>query len=393
VDSLAINKLRSALTMLGIVIGVSAVIMLVALGNGMRTDFDKQFARLANQITVEPAAKSSTVKGRNLTDKDVAAIRKADYVASVSPSMSGVVTLTVGQNQARSNMVGVTHNYLELLDRKIVGGRWFSPSEADGGKDQVAVVGPEAVALLGGPRDYEQAIGGKIRVNQTVFEIIGVLESDGQNDNVVIVPFETSRAYLVGDIAGKVNQIVVKSTDVSTVNLAAAEVGRVLDETHRVRDPTKRDFNVLTYTNLLNKSSQFVNFMALFIVAIAAVSLLVGGIGVANIMLVSVTERTREIGIRKAIGASNSAVMRQFLSEAVMLTCLGGLVGVVIGIGATLGGKELLPQVVEDFPPPILSTQPVLVAFAVSAVIGVLAGGYPAWRASRMRPIDALRFE
>jgi ABC-type antimicrobial peptide transport system permease subunit len=397
VESLSGNKLRSVLTMLGIMIGIAAVILLVSLGNGMREDFNKDFGRLANQITVEKAAKAGAgAQGRNLDDKDVAALsdpRLAPHIASVSPSMGDAVTLTVGQTSVRSNMVGVTHNYIDLLDRTIIGGAWFTPEQA-ASKDRVAVIGPEALSLLGGPvSDPQLAVGATIRVNQYNFEIIGVLESDGQNDNVIIVPFQASRSYLVGDLVGKVDSVVVKSTDPSTVHLAAGEIIDILDENHRIREATQRDYNVLTYTNLLEKSRQFITFMALFIVAIAAISLLVGGIGVANIMLVAVTERTREIGIRKAIGATNSAVMRQFLAEAVILTAIGGAIGIGLGVGATFGGIEVLPKLVEDFPAPILTTQPVLVAFGVSLVIGVLAGGYPAYRAARMRPIQALRFQ
>ncbi len=396
-DSLSSKKLRSALTMLGIVIGVGAVIVLVALGNGMKADFNKQFSRLANQITVTQAGKSGNGSaGRNLTDTDVAALsdhRRAPSVASVSPSMSGDVTLTVGQNQERAAMVGAMSNYLDLLDRKIVAGRWLTDREvAD--RDRVAVLGPQAVAMLWGRgAPSETVIGSKVRIEHSVFTVAGILDSDGQNDNVVIVPFGAARSYLIGDNAGEVNSIVVKSTDVSTVALAAKEIVAVLDDNHHIKKATDRDFNVLTYTNLLNKSNQFVTFLSQFIVAIAAVSLLVGGIGVANIMLVSVTERTREIGIRKAIGATSQAILRQFLSEAVMLTGLGGLVGVGLGVAGSYAGQNIMPKLVTDFPGPILSIAPVFVAFGVSLAIGLVAGGYPAYRAARMKPIDALRWE
>jgi putative ABC transport system permease protein len=396
--SLSNNRLRSLLTAVGIVIGVAAVIILVALGNGMKANFNAQFSKLANQITVTPASGSVPDGGvaRALTDQDVAALQdaqRAPDIGSVSPSMTGTVSLTEGQATDRASMVGATVNYLDLLDRTVVAGSWFTPAQVSA-KERVAVVGQQAVALLwGSTADLGQVVGSQIRVNHTTFKIAGVLDSNGQNDNVVIVPFGTSRTYLVGDAAGAVSQIIVKSTSVDAVNQAASELTDILDQRHYVKNPADRDFNVATFTDLLAKSTQFVNFLTLFIVAIAAISLIVGGIGVANIMLVSVTERTREIGIRKAVGATRRAILRQFLSEAVMLTGLGGLVGVILGVSTAAAGQEFLPKVVSEFPAPVLTPAPILIAFAVSLAIGVLAGGYPANRAARMRPIEALRFE
>ena len=397
-DSLAASKLRSALTMVGIVIGVAAVIMLVGIGNGMQADFDRQFSLLANQITVTKAKTSGggAFASRNLTDHDVELMRdprQAPDVASVSPSVNGDAMLTVGQAQVRAKMFGVTENYLELLDRQVTLGRWLNQKEVDKG-ERVAVLGEDTVsALWGAGVPPDQVVGAVVRVEHTNFKVAGVLKSDGQNDNVVMVPFLAARNFLVGDNAGKVDQIVIKSTGVTTVGKASSQIVDILDQSHRVRKPAARDYNVLTYASLLKKSQQFITFLSLFIVAIAAVSLLVGGIGVANIMLVAVTERTREIGIRKAIGAKRSTVLAQFLTEAVLLTSTGGLIGVGIGLGGALGSKQVLPKLVDDFPPPILSVPPVVVAFAISAVIGVVAGSYPAYRAARMRPIDALRFE
>jgi ABC-type antimicrobial peptide transport system permease subunit len=404
VHSLANNRLRSFLTTTGIIIGTAAVIVLVALGNGMKTHFNAQFSRLANQITitsVEGSGAGGTVP-RDLTDQDVAALRDpslAPDIASVSPAMTGTVTLAAAQNQDRANLVGATDNYLELVDRKIVAGNWISSSRGSGG-DRQAVLGQQALTLLWGPgTDPQQVVGFPVRIDRTTFKVVGVLDSNGQNDNVVITPFDAARTYLVGDNVGKVDQIIVKSTSVETIDQATRQIVEVLDLRHRIKSVNTRDYNVLTFTSLLEKSSQFINFLTMFIVAIAAISLLVGGIGVANIMLVSVTERTREIGIRKAVGATRRAIMRQFLSEAVMLTGLGGVMGVALGVGLTLAGGFLLPPAGSaeasdtNFPAPILTASPVLVAFAVSLIIGVLAGGYPAFRAARMRPIEALRFE
>jgi putative ABC transport system permease protein len=396
--SLSANRLRSALTTIGIVIGVAAVIVLVALGNGMKAHFNQEFSKLANQITITRSAGSVPGGGaaRPLTDQDVSAIEdqaKAPDVAAVSPGMTGTVTLTVGQNVERASMVGATENYLDLLDRSVTQGDWFTSGQI-AAKQRVVVLGPQAVALLWGPgTDPGQVVGSHVRIDHSNFTVAGILNSDGQNDNTVIVPFGAARAYLVGNGTGNVDQIIVKSTSAATVDRAVEEITGVLDTRHYISRPADRDYNVLSFTTLLTKSTQFVNFLTLFIVSIAAISLLVGGIGVANIMLVAVTERTREIGIRKAVGATRRAIMRQFLSEAVMLTGLGGLVGVALGVGVALSASRVLPTVAAEFPPPILTPAPVLIAFLVSLCIGVVAGSYPAYRAARMRPIQALRFE
>lgn len=400
--SLTSNRLRSWLTMIGIVIGVAAVIVLVAMGNGMKSHFNEQFSRLANQITISPTTGSSPGGGavHQLTDRDVEALQDkslAPDIVSVSPSVSGTVTLTVGPQQTRSSLIGATDNYLELVDRKIVAGRWLEFGRGSGSAERQAVLGQQAIALIWGPGvDLSQVVGSTVRVERTNFKVVGVLEVNGQNDNLVITPFEAARTYLVGGSTGKVDQIVVKSTDVNSVDAAAAQATAILDVRHFIRNAADRDFNVLTFTTLLNKSNEFINFLARFIVAVAAISLVVGGIGVANIMLVSVTERTREIGIRKAVGATRMAILQQFLSEAVILTGLGGLMGMGAGVGITLAADALLPPETNDssaLPHPILSLTAVLVAFGVSLLIGVVAGGYPAYRAARLRPIEALRFE
>jgi ABC-type antimicrobial peptide transport system permease subunit len=397
--SLSGNRLRSWLTMTGIVIGVAAVIVLVALGNGMKAHFNEQFSRLANQITITPTTGSAPGGGvvHNLTDRDVAALQdqsQAPDIASVSPSVSGTVTLTVAQTQERASLVGATDNYLDLVDRKIVAGTWLTPGRSASHSRQ-AVLGQQAVALLWGPgTNLAEIIGSPIRIDHSSFTVVGVLDSNGQNDNVVVTPFEAARTYLVGNGAGKVDQIIVKSTSVNTIDQAAAEASRVLDTRHYIKNAADRDYNVLTFTNLLTKSMQFIDFLTEFIVAVAAISLIVGGIGVANIMLVAVTERTHEIGIRKAVGATRMAIMQQFLSEAVILSGLGGLIGIGFGIGLIVVGDNLIPANTDSaFPHPILSPAAVLVAFGVSLLIGVVTGGYPAHRAGRLRPIEALRFQ
>ena len=396
--SLSNNRLRSLLTTVGIVVGVAAVIVLVGLGNGMKSNFNAQFSKLANQITITPAKGAVPDGGvpHNLSDQDVTALQnpqRAPDIAAVSPAMVGTVTVTAGQAKDKASMVGATENYLEMVNRHTVAGGWFAGTQVSGGA-RVVVLGQSALHLLYGPdADPAQVIGTSIRLSRNNFKILGVLSDDGQDDNVVIVPFGAARTYLVGNSGGAVDQIIVKSTSVDTVEQAAGEAVGILDAQHSIRSATNRDFNVRTFTELLRQSTQFINFLTMFIVAVAAISLLVGGVGVANIMLVSVTERTREIGIRKAVGAPRRAILRQFLSEAVLLTGLGGLIGVILGVGITLTAAALLPKFAPSIPVPILTATPVLIAFAVSLAIGIAAGGYPANRAARLRPIEALRFE
>jgi putative ABC transport system permease protein len=430
--SLRSNRLRSLLTTMGIVIGVAAVITLVALGNGMKAGFDEQFSKLANQVTVTTAKGEVPGGGvaRPITDQDVKALQNpgaAPHVASVTPSMSGSVTVTLGQTVERASLLGATQNYLQIADRTVSAGSWLSPNGANA-KD--VVIGRDAVSLLWGPHTRpHQVIGQKVRINRTPFKVIGILAPDGQNDNVVIVPFNTARSYLVGNQNGQVSQVIIKSVSAGDVDQAIDEVTAVMDRQHLIKTEADRDYYVRSFANLLSSRTQFINFLTIFTAAIAAISLIVGGIGVANIMLVSVTERTREIGIRKAIGAPKRAIMKQFLTEAVMLTGLGGLVGVVLGIGICLVAQVLvhtgLPFTghgggaahaaaghggggggggggrggrgggmgMNSFPAPVLTLWPVLVAFGVSLAIGLVAGGYPASRAARLRPIEALRFE
>jgi putative ABC transport system permease protein len=395
--SLRGNRLRSMLTTLGIIIGVAAVIILVALGNGVKAGFDAQFSRLANQVTITQA--SGAVPGggaaRPLTDQDVQALENrtlAPDIDSVTPSMTGSVALTSGTHNEKASLIGATYNYLDISDRTVQVGNWFTQADMQGNQKQV-VLGQEAILYLFGPNtNLGDVLGRDLRLNHTTFKVVGVLADDGQNDNVAIVPFGAARAYLVGN-ANQVSQIIVKSTTLSDVAAAQNEITQILDARHYIKNPTDRDYNVRAFQNLIQQRGQFITFLTLFTAAVAAISLIVGGIGVANIMLVSVTERTREIGIRKAIGARRSAILKQFLIEAVVLTGLGGLVGVIIGVGMALGGGILVPRFVPSFPPPVLTLAPILIAFATSLAIGVVAGGYPANRAAGLRPIEALRFE
>jgi putative ABC transport system permease protein len=387
------NRLRSALTTLGIIIGVSSVIVLVALGNGLQNGFNSSFGALGTQVLVSKSAGSVPGGGaaRDLTDGDVMALRKAPDIVSVTPVVTGTAVLqTSGSNQYRTSVAGSTAAYLDVQNRSLVTGQFFDEQQVRANA-RVVVLGPNPVAnLFGG--DAEAALGKQLRIGHASFQVIGVVKGDGQQDDIVLMPFGAARSYLLGG-TDQVNQIILKAGSVEQVPAAVDEATEILSAQHRIRDPAKRDFEVTALQNLLDQANQFLTFLTLFTVAVAAISLIVGGIGVANIMLVAVTERTREIGIRKAIGAPRSAILKQFLFESCVLSGLGGLAGIILGVVVTLAAGAILPGAVPNFPTPELSFGSIVLAFGISLLIGVIAGGYPANRAARLRPIEALRYE
>jgi putative ABC transport system permease protein len=235
------------------------------------------------------------------------------------------------------------------------------------------------------------ALGQTIRIGRQSFQVVGVLTPNGLNDDVAVMPISAARSYLVGG-SDTVDQIVVEATSQATVAASMDKVTRVLMDRHKVLNPGQKDFEVHSNLELLRQYTQVSDVFTLFLIAIAAISLLVGGIGVMNIMLVTVTERTREIGIRKAVGARRKAILKQFLVESVVLAGVGGLAGVVVGVGLSLLGAGVGASF-GQFAPPQLSVGSVVLAFSVSLCIGLFFGAYPANRAARMRPIDALRYE
>jgi putative ABC transport system permease protein len=393
--SLRTNKLRSALTTLGIVIGVSAVIVLVALGNGIQSGFSETFGALANQITVTP--NPSTTDGsapRDLTDADAEALADpvaAPDVSAVTPTVGGPALLQLpGGGQYRASVTGTTADYLTVTDRDLVVGRSFDAAE-ERSRAKVVVLGPNPVAeLFAG--DAGAALGQEVRIGRTSFRVIGVAAPDGQSDDVALMPLGAARAYLFGgDDALTTVLVEVRSSE--AVPAALDQITSILDARHDIDDPEGRDYSATAFQSLLDQANQFLGFITIFTSAVAGISLVVGGIGVANIMLVSVTERTREIGIRKAIGARRRAILQQFLLESTLLAGLGGLMGIAIGVAISVTAAIALPAAVPDFPPPVVSLPSVLLAFGISLLIGLVAGGYPANRAARLRPIEALRYQ
>ncbi|GAA4547115.1 ABC transporter permease [Pseudonocardia xishanensis] len=386
------NTLRSALTMLGIIIGVAAVIILVAFGNGLQRFVSEAFGPLANQIQI--AKDVGGIGAKDLTDADVRALRdsgRAPAIATVSPSVAGSAQLQVpGGGAVRTGITGTEADYLDVANRELVVGSFFDAQQVTG-KAKVVVLGPNPVATLFGGQAGD-ALGRDVRIGRATFQVIGVLAGNGQQDDVALMPLGAARSYLLGG-GDVVDSVTVRAVSTDAVPQAVEQATAILDQRHAIRDPEDRDFTVTALQSLLDQSSQVLSFVTIFVAAVAGISLVVGSIGVANIMLVTVTERTREIGIRKAIGARRRAILQQFLIEAMVLTGIGGLLGILLGIGVSVAAGIVLPQLVTDFPAPSVSVGSIVLAFGVSLLIGLLAGGFPANRAARMRPIDALRHQ
>ena len=390
--ALRANRLRSVLTTTGIILGVAAVIVLVALGNGIQAGFTEQFASLTTQIQVTPTQDDRSAQP--LTDADVDALGKralAPDIATVTPVVTGSALLQLrgGQEGFRTGITGTTAEYADVTDLEMVTGTFFDEQQ-ERSKDKVVILGTQPVSeLFGG--DAGGAIGQRIRIGRTAFRVIGVAKPT-QSDDVAYMPLDAARSYVLGG-TDEIDTIIIGATSAATVSTALQQVNAVLDQRHRITDTTERDYNAQAQQSFIDDASQFLTFLTLFTTAIAGISLLVGGIGVANIMLVSVTERTREIGIRKAIGATRRAVLQQFLLESTVLAGLGGMLGVLIGLGITFLAGIVLPRAVPDFPVPSVSLGSIVLALSVSLVIGLVAGGYPANRAARLRPIEALRYQ
>ena len=390
------NKLRSGLTILGMTIGVASVIVLIAVGNGSSKAVQSQIQSLGTNVLIVQGsgggrsfAGAASTSSVSLTKADAQAVQDpslAPDVKTASPvvNASSVTLLNGATSYEPSSFIGTTPSYLAAHSYSLAEGRSFT-SEEVAKHERVAVVGQEVVQeLFGGG----SAVGQTMKVNGSNYEIVGVLDKKGTNgttnqDDVVMAPITTVQDSLTG--VGAIDSITVQAKSESSLNAAEAEVKQIIEERHKITNTEEPGFNVLNQGSLLETSSSTSSVFTTLLGEVAAISLLVGGIGVMNIMLVSVTERTREIGIRKAIGARRSDILTQFLTEAVLVSLIGGIGGVLLGV---IGSHFKIAGV-----HPEIATYSIFLAFGAAALSGLFFGTYPAARAAALRPIEALRFE
>ena len=396
--ALMVNKMRSALTMLGIIIGVSAVIAMVAVGSGAKARIAEQIASMGSNLLIVLSGSSTSGGIRmgsgtvpTLTTEDAKAIlSEIPSVRYVAPTLSGVAQVVYGNQNWSTSIMGTMPEMLDIREWAVASGRSFTQQDVDG-TGKVCLLGMTVAENLFGGID---PIGQIVRMKNVPFTVIGVLSRKGQStwgqdqDDTVIVPLTTAQKRLFGmQFPGMVRQISVQAKGPEVMKEAEEQINALLRQMHRIQAKQENDFTVRNLTEIMATAEQSANVMSLLLGAIASISLIVGGIGIMNIMLVSVTERTREIGIRIAVGAKSKDILFQFLIESLVLSLIGGILGITIGIGGT--------YVLSSFTqwPTLLSIRAILLAFLFAGSVGVFFGFYPARKASLLDPIDALRYE
>jgi putative ABC transport system permease protein len=400
-NALRVNKMRSALTMLGIIIGVAAVIVMIAVGNGAQARVEDQIRALGSNIiivmsgsTLSGGARSSAGSQQTISEDDGYAIgREIEEIAAAAPTLRGTGQIVAGNANWSTTFYGITPDYLEAREWPIAEGRGFEQAEMNGGA-KVALIGQTvAKNLFGAASPIDQVI----RVRKVPLAIIGVLERKGQNmmgqdqDDVILMPISTARKRVLGASAmaksRAVGSITVKVRQGVDMKIAEDRMRELLRQRHRLQTGQDDDFFVRNLSEILQAQEASSKVLAMLLAAVASVSLLVGGIGIMNIMLVSVTERTREIGLRMAVGARGSDILSQFLVEAVTLSLLGGAIGIVLGVGGSFLVGELAGWRTE------LSMAAIGLAVGFAAAVGIFFGYYPAKKAAALLPIEALRYE
>ncbi|MDQ7814691.1 MAG: ABC transporter permease [Patescibacteria group bacterium] len=390
------NKVRSGLTMLGIVIGVASVIAMLSVGEGSKAQIESNIQSIgSNLLMVMPgmqrgigsAVSSGRGSAQTLTREDADALQTADGVLAVAPDSSRRFQITAKGTNTNTQVVGTTPQYQTVRSISVDSGTFFSDPQVTS-RSKVAVIGPTTRGDLFG--EDVNPVGQQIRINGVIFTVIGMTVAKGgsgfsNQDDMVYIPITAMSAYLNG--GDTVSTISIQAIDQESMASAQANVTEILLDRHNISDAASADFSVMNQSDIASAASSVTNTMTLLLAAIAGISLLVGGIGIMNMMLTNVTERTREIGLRQAIGAEKGEIVGQFLGEAILLTVFGGAIGILVGYSISFALSRFMS----------LSTQvawsSVGMAFGVSAIIGLVFGYYPARRASRLNPIEALRYE
>jgi putative ABC transport system permease protein len=393
-----VNKMRSALTMLGIIIGVGAVIAMVAVGSGAKKRIAEQIASMGSNLLIVMSGSSTSGGMRfgsgtvpTLTADDAKAIQaEIAGVKYVAPNLSGGAQVVFG-NQNWSTMInGTTPEVLEIRDWSLSSGRPFTQQDVDGAA-KVCLLGKTVAENLFGGTDPTGQI---VRIKNAPFTVLGVLSPKGQTtwgqdqDDIIFVPLKTAQKRLFGmQFPGMVRQIAIQAREPELMKDVESQINDLLRQRHRIQPAQDNDFTVRNLTEVMSSQEQSANVMRYLLLAIASISLIVGGIGIMNIMLVSVTERTREIGIRIAVGAKGMDILLQFLIESLVLSLIGGIMGIGVGVVGTVVLAAFTQW------PTLFSTQAILWAFCFSGSVGVFFGFYPARKASMLNPIEALRYE
>jgi len=393
--ALRANKLRSALTMLGIIIGVAAVIAMVGIGNGATASITSQIQGMGSNLLTISAGQSNSggVNGGagssvSLSMTDVDKIAEGSAVKAVAPLSSTNAQVVLGSGNTSTSIIGTTEGYEIIKNVTMARGRYITEADVNSSA-RVAVLGPTVVENLMGDANAN-IIGKNIKINNVPFQVIGVTTATGStgfqsSDDMITAPITTVQARLIG--RKTLRNILVSASSEDLMQTAQDEITVTLRKTHKIQEGKDNDFRVQNQADMLATMQSVTQTLTMLLGGIAGISLLVGGIGIMNIMLVSVTERTREIGIRKAIGAKSGDILMQFLIEAVVLSILGGGIGIALGYGgSSLAGKALAMDT-------SISVSSVLMAFGFSAAIGIIFGVFPARKAAAMDPIDALRYE
>lgn len=396
--AMSANRLRTFLTMLGMVIGVGAVILMMAIGEGAQQSIKRSIDSMGSNLFVILSGSSSTSGSRSgsgnssaLNINDANAVGDLEDIAAIAPISTGNAQVIFSGNNWNTSIIGTSPTYFSIRGWNVDTGELFSDADIRSA-NRVALIGKTVAENLFG--DDIDPIGKTIRIKKSPFMILGVLESKGQSfdgrdqDDTIIVPITTAQRKLFGNqIPGSVRMIMAQAKSEKYMEVAEDAINDLIRQRHNIRENAESDFSVRNLTAMAKTASETAKTMSMLLGAIASISLLVGGIGIMNIMLVSVTERTREIGIRMAIGAREKDILLQFLLEACVISIVGCVIGVALGLGGALLVKKMVGAEI------LISMQSIVLAFSVAASVGVFFGYYPATKAAKLHPIEALRYQ